>query len=85
VQGVDLGVHLPQLALGFLQLVDAVLELGDARGFLIDHRADNRQVVGALLNPVATTLRNCWRVRAICSRVSSIGSLPGWKIARSFM
>ncbi|MNF83186.1 hypothetical protein D3C84_655050 [compost metagenome] len=53
MQRVDLGVHLPQLALGFLQLVDAVLELGNARGFLVDHRADNRQVIGAFLNPVA--------------------------------
>ncbi|MNM58246.1 hypothetical protein D3C81_694720 [compost metagenome] len=33
--------------------MDAVLELGDACGFLVDHRTDNRQVVGALLNPVA--------------------------------
>ncbi|MNF62239.1 hypothetical protein D3C84_439150 [compost metagenome] len=57
MQRVDFGVHLPQLAPGFLQLVDTILELGNARGFLLDDRADRRQVAGALLNPVADNLQ----------------------------
>ncbi|RMM51005.1 hypothetical protein ALQ77_05310 [Pseudomonas corrugata] len=57
MQCVDLGIHLLQLALGFLQLVDAPLECGDALDFLIDHRADHRQVGGAFLDPVVHHLQ----------------------------
>lgn len=57
MQGVDLGVHLPQLALGFLQLMDALLEGGDAFDLLIDHRTDHRQIGGAFLNAVVHHLQ----------------------------
>ena len=53
MQRIDLGVHLAQFALGLLQVADAVLELGDARGFLLDHLLHHRQVGGAFLNAVA--------------------------------